>query len=62
MVLFGSQNTIDRNQMQFDEIVHFFDCILKGKNPSVSINYGIAALEIIYAVRKSSSENRCVKL
>jgi predicted dehydrogenase len=48
--------------MQLDEIIHFFSCIRDGKNPSVSIDDGIAALEIIAAVRKSSSEMRCVKV
>jgi predicted dehydrogenase len=57
-----SPNTIDRNQMQLDEIIHFFNCIREGKTPSVSIDDGIATLEIIDAIRKSSSENRCVKV
>jgi predicted dehydrogenase len=57
-----SPNIVERNQMQLDEIIHFFSCIRDGKNPSVSIDDGIAALEIIAAVRKSSSEMRCVKV
>lgn len=55
-------NTVERNQMQLDEITHFFTCIRERKTPLVSIDDGIAALEIIDAVRKSSSEMRCVKV
>lgn len=55
-------SNIDRNQMQSDEIIHFFDCIREGRTPSVSIEDGIAALKIIDAIRKSSSEKRCVKV
>jgi predicted dehydrogenase len=55
-------NIVERNQMHLDEIIHFFSCIRKGKTPSVSIDDGIAALKIIDAVRKSSTEMRCVKV
>jgi len=53
---------IDTNQTYLDEIQHFFDCIRESRVPAVSIMDGIAVLEIIHAIRESSSEKRCTKV
>jgi predicted dehydrogenase len=48
----GSYNN-DRDYVYKEQLKHFFDCIENKKSPSVSINDGIAVLQMIEAAKKS---------
>lgn len=57
-----SPQNIDANRVYLDEVSHFFDCIKNNNEPAVSIEDGIAVMEIIDAIRRSSNEQRCIRL
>lgn len=57
-----SQQPFDVNKPYIDEVLHFFHCVRNDITPSVPIEDGIAVLQIIDAIKRSSDEMRCVYL
>jgi len=54
--------SIERNSSYHEELKHFFDCILKDKNPLIDGDSALNVLEIIEAIRSSSKEGKVVSL
>lgn len=55
-----SREVVDWNAMYEREIAHFIDCITGEKTPRVSLEEGLAVLEIVEAVRRSSIQGEFV--
>ena len=43
----------DRNYVYKEQLIHFFNCIEKGKLPAVSIHDGVSVLNMIESIKKS---------
>ncbi len=52
----------DYNQMYFDELTHFIDCIKRNKITINPLSEGIQTLKIALAIKNSSKQNRTIKI
>lgn len=55
-------NNFERNNMFFDEIKSFCDCIKNGKNPDIKLEDGINNLKLLLAAHKSINTKKVVNI
>lgn len=52
----------NRNDMFLAELHDFMDCVLRGKQPDLSLSEGLVSLKMALAAKKSGTEGRVVKI